>query len=425
MLMLAATAMSFAQAPTPESCLARVRTKVAELLAKNQPPLFAWHLKSIRVLVESEYGKLSLGVAEAPNRDSALREKEFVDYSGTIATGLETDCANPDDYLKNGRRGLVLARPSQTDGSLQYMMVGLPKGWDPNRAYPLYVGLHGSGPDNTLAYPSFGFGRLSPQAGPARADGDMIHLNPWGRGNRGWRDDAERDLFEALAQLQTFAKVDHDRWYLTGHSSGADGCWAILQHTPDLWASAGIQSGSMLSGPPDWGLIPNMTYVPVHFLIGANDNLPYRIPDMKEANRILLAAGDDSKLVILEGIGHYPLSEAGLDEQTEWITKYVRKRPAKFHFTIDKANHPGVWGIQAMFDGGPIRRYIPQPWPSFDCEIAGSVVTITAKGIKQMSIDLGSSGLRMDGSVRVLVNGKQVFEGPVPSNPIKVDVPQV
>jgi pimeloyl-ACP methyl ester carboxylesterase len=407
---------------TPEQCLTRLDAVVDKLLKPEPPKLFAWHLRSLKGLAHSEFSKLILQIPQSTRQPVADREKEFVEFVTRIAEGLESDAADPNAYLKEGRRGFVLARPSATDGSLQYMMVDLPKDWDPSKAYPLWVGLHGSGPDNPLAYASYS---LAPQADPKKAapvhpTSQMIRLAPWGRGNRSWRGDAERDLFEAIELLESFAKLDHDRWYLTGHSSGADGAWAILQRTPDLWAAAGPQSGSMTWGRPEWGLIPNMKYVPTYFLIGADDNLPGRIPDNKEAYRILKEMGAETRLAILPGVGHYPLSEAGLNDQTVWLVSHTRKRPDKFTFTIDQPNHPGVWGITTPDVRGA--RFIKEPWPSFECEIKGQEVRIKTQHIKELNVDLGDKGLRMTGSVKLFLNGKQVHDGPVPETAVSVKV---
>ena len=415
-LPLAVTAFS---ETTPESCLARLNADVDALLQKDQPKLFAWHLQSLKALAQSEFASLLPRLDKSPNRQMS-REKEFVQYVGGIAEGLEKYCSDPDLYLKEGLRSLVLARSSNIDGTLQYMTVDLPKGWDPDRAYPLFVGLHGSGPDNPLAYPFFGFGPPSPPKAdaPPNPTADMIRIGPWGRGNRGWRGDAEEDLWEAIRLLKTFCKLDPERWYITGHSSGADGCWAIVQHTPDLWAAAGIQSGSMLSGEPEWGLIPNQIHVPTHILIGANDPLPFRLPDSKRAYQILKEAGDQTELVILPGIGHYPLTEAGINEQAAWMTRFVRTRPDKFSFTVDQPQHPGVWGIHVPYswETGPIRA----PWPSFTCEIHGQDVRISTRNIQKLTIDLGPDGLRLSGSVRVWVNRRMVLDGPVPLAPLDI-----
>ena len=416
----AALLVTVASAQSSEDCLKRLVGQVDSLLKKDPPKLFAWHLRSLKAIAMSEFSKLDVDAAQR-NHPTQARAKEFVEFTSAMIKGLGADCGNPDAALRDGRRGLVLARLSDTDGSLQYMMIDLPKNWDPTRAYPLLISLHGTGPDNPLAYPSYGFGPLvvaKPDAKPSPT-ADMIRLAPWGRGNRGWRGDAERDLFEAINLLKSFAKLDSERWYICGHSAGADGAWAIVQHTPDLWAAVGMQSGSMLSGRPEWGLVPNMTYLPVHFLIGANDNLPSRIPDTKEAYRIMNEAGADTKLVILPGVGHYPLGDEALEEQATWMVRHVRTRPNQFVFTVDQSYQPGVWGIKVQINRTAL---IKEPWPTFSCSINGQEVRIQTKNAKALMIDLGPNGLRLTGNVKVTVNGKVVHDGNIPPSPIDVKI---
>ena len=413
---------------TPSSVLARFETQIGDLLKKPQPDLFAWHLRSIRSIARTLYSTLSLEQANYLRRPYADHSKEFVDYLTTISKGFDGDCANPDCYLKDGNRTLILARASEIEGSLQYFMLDLPRGWDPKQAYPLSIGLHGTGPDNALAYPSFALGPRDKAPTPDPKRVPMINLTPWGRGNRGWRGDAERDLFEAIASVKTFATLDPDRWYITGHSAGGDGSWAIVQHTPDLWAAAGMQSGSMLSGRPEWGLIENMKYVPFHILIGEKDPLPNRIPDSKEAYRLLKEMGDETELVIAPGAGHYPLPADALEEQDRWMKKFVRKRPTKFSFTIDQAQHNGVWGIKVPMNAWE-RQLVKEPWPHFDVTIENyeitfqrQVVKINTKNIEAMTVDLGVEGLKLSGIVTLIVNGKEVYKGEIPAKPVSVDL---
>jgi predicted esterase len=421
MALVSFMAISTVAIAQPELALNRLDKLVDPLLKLEQPPLFAWHLRSLKGLAHSEFSKLILQVPQSARTPVATREKEFVEFVTAICDGLERDCSKSEPYLKEGQRGLVLARPSSIDGSLQYFMVDLPKDWDPKKPYPLFVGLHGSGPENPLAYPSYGFGPLSPHVAgaPERATAGMIRLAPWGRGNRGWRNDAERDLFEAIASVQSFATLDPDRWYITGHSSGADGCWAIIQHTPDLWAAAGLQSGSMLSGRPEWGLVSNLANLPVHIIIGENDNLPYRIPDSKEAYRLLKELGAPTKLAILPGIGHYPLDPVAMEDHEAWIVSHRRVRPKRFSFVVDQSTHPGIWGISVVLDA-QTSRFIKEPWPRFDCTIDGQSVHIKSANVKELKIDLGPNGLKMTGKVSLAVNGKVVHEGEVPAGPLSV-----
>jgi predicted esterase len=394
--------------------------QMEQLLVKPQPPLFQRHLKSLRAMAQSQFAVLTLEQGSYLRRPFAEHVKEFHGYLETISKGFEGDAANPDCYLKEGNRPLVLARASQIDGTIQYYMVDLPPNWDPSKIYPLYVGLHGTGPDHPMAYPSYGLGPRA--AAPKKsAENPIIRLTPWGRGNRGWRNDAERDLFEAIADLQTFARLDPDRWYLTGHSAGGDGAWAIVTHTPDLWAAAGMQSGSMMAAPPSLGLLPNMQYVPFHILIGENDNLPNRIPDSKEAYRLLKEAGDETNLLLLPGVGHYPLPESAYRDEEAWMRRFVRKRPDQFSFTIDQREHPGVWGVRmANRDRGS--RILKAPWPQFEVKIVGAEVRIKTQGIERLMVNLGPEGLRMNGKVKMTINDKVVYEGDVKSQAMPFDL---
>ena len=419
LVIVASMAVSIQGQPTPKQVLDKFEGQIELLLKKSQPDLYAWHLRSIRALARAQYAELSIEQATYLRRGLKEHEKEYVDYLTTIGKGFEGDCSDPDTYLKNGTRTLVLAFNSDLDGSLQFTMVDLPKDWDPNKGYPLFISLHGTGPDNALAYPSFALGprdKAPTPSGPA-----IIGLTPWGRGNRGWRGDSEHDFWEAIKLLHTFAKTDADRWYLTGHSAGGDGSWAIVNHTPDRWAAAGMQSGSMVSCPPSLGLIQNVAYVPFHILIGEKDNLAHRIPDSKEAYQLLKKLGDDTKLVILPGVGHYPLTAEGTEEQKQWMLSHVRKRPNRFSFTVDQAIHPGVWGITVPLNPWE-NQTMKAPWPSFECVIKGNMIDISTKHIERLSIDLGSNGLHVVGDVVLRINKKVVHHGAVPTKPLSISI---
>lgn len=395
--------------------------QMGQLLAKPQPPLFQRHLKSLRAMAQSQFAVLSLEQGSYLRRPFAEHVKEYYGFLETISKGFEGDASNPDCYLKDGNRPLILARASQIDGTLQYYMVDLPPGWDPEKTYPLYVALHGTGPDHPMAYPSYGLGPRD-TAPKKSAENPIVRLTPWGRGNRGWRNDGERDLFEALADLQTFAKLDRDRWYLTGHSAGGDGAWAIVTHTPDLWAAAGMQSGSMIACPPSLGLLANMQYVPFHIMIGENDNLPNRIPDSKEAYRLLKEAGDQTNLWILPNVGHYPLPADAYAGEEKWMRRFVRKRPEQFMFTIDQREHPGVWGVRMASRMGNGLRILKAPWPNFAVAITGSNVAIKTNGIERLLVNLGLEGLQMSGKVKLTINDKLVYEGDAKSEPLSFDL---
>ena len=61
-----------------------------------------------------------------------------------------------------------------------------PPHWDPRRAYPLYVHLHGRGPDVPLPYVSDTF---QPPKETEAKNAELIAIVPWLRGNGEWRNE--------------------------------------------------------------------------------------------------------------------------------------------------------------------------------------------------------------------------------------------
>ena len=108
---LAATNVGQAQSlDDAEQLLRKFEGQIDQLLAKPQPPLFQRHLKSLRAMARSQFSVLSLEQGSYLRRPLADHIKEYHGYLQKIRQGLEGDAANPNCYLKDGNRPLVLAR---------------------------------------------------------------------------------------------------------------------------------------------------------------------------------------------------------------------------------------------------------------------------------------------------------------------------
>lgn len=59
--------------------------------------------------------------------------------------------------------------------------------------------------------------------------------------------------------------------------------------------------------------------------------------------------------------------------------------------------------------------YQAMPCPHFSCAIQDGTVSINTQYIPDLQVDLGPSGLQMTGDVQIILNGKPVYSGPVPS----------
>jgi pimeloyl-ACP methyl ester carboxylesterase len=401
-------------ADDPDAELARMRDHIQALLNKPQPELFARHLRSVLALCEENV--LKLHFAGDNQNDQA---KELSGYLKVIETGLNSDGDRSETYFVDGKRALTLARLSRSDGTLQFYTVSLPPHWDPHKAYPLYVQLHGRGPDIPLAYVQDTF--LPHDKDEWKSD-DVIVVVPWLRGNGEWREEngSEPDIWEAIDDVKGFAKLDADRWYISGHSWGGDDVWAIVQRTPDLWAAAGIMAGNPGSAPSELGLLPNAKYVPFYLWRGDQDPIANRKTSFEYFRDALTAVGDPPKLVVAQGIGHMYRPQ-DVAELQSWLLEHVRRRPSHFSFVVDTPQHHGIWGISIPQKYSLAYSNV-EPKVSFECWIVGSIVRIQTSDATKLDVDLGPNGLSIPGTVTLIVNGKRMFTGTTPEKPLSLDL---
>jgi pimeloyl-ACP methyl ester carboxylesterase len=397
---------------TPQAALSRIKAHIEALLSQPQPELFARHLRSVLALSEEEVLKLQLAGA---NKDE--RAKQLYGYLSTIEAGLNGVGERAEPYLVDGRRSLTLARLSQTDGTLQFCIVSLPPHWDSRKAYPLHVQLHGRGPDVPLAYVSDTF---QPPKEDKTENADMITAIPWLRGNSEWRNEngSEPDIWEAIEDVTSFATVDLDRWYLSGHSWGGDDAWSIAQRTPDLWAAVGIMAGNPVGAPYALGLVGNVSNLPFYLWVGDEDK--ERKSSFESFRAFLIAVGNPPKAVVAPGVGHnYRAEDASALEA--WLLEHTRRMPKHFSFIVDTPQHRGIWGIS-------VPRIYPDAYPQaeprvkFECWIEGSTIRIRTWDAKRIEVNFGPTGLNLSGNVDVIVNGKNRFRGVSSSKPLSLNL---
>jgi pimeloyl-ACP methyl ester carboxylesterase len=396
----------------PEAALSRIRAHIGALLSRPQPDLFARHLRSILALCEEDVLKLELAGA-----DKDERAKELNGYLSAIETGLNGEGERAELYLVDGIRSLTLARLSQSDGTLQFYTVSLPPHWDSRKAYPLYVQLHGRGPDIPLAYASSTF---QPRKGNETRNAEIIVIVPWLRGNGEWRNEngSEPDIWEAIEDVKSFATVDPNRWYLSGHSWGGDDAWSIAQRTPDLWAAIGIMAGNPVGAPYTLGLVANASNLPFYLWVGDEDK--ERKPSFNGFRTALTAVGNSPTVVVAPGVGHNYRAE-DLAVLEVWLLQHTRHMPKHFSFVVDTPQHRGIWGIS-------IPRIYPDAYPQaeprvkFECSIEGSTIRIRTLGAKQIEVNLGPSGMNVAGRVEVIIDGRTRFRGIAPVKPLSLSL---
>jgi len=135
-----------------------------------------------------------------------------------------------EDYFAGRRNGFWGYYFCKADGTGQRFAVTLPRNYDPERRYPLFLELHGNG------------GRPLPPKGEPKQD-DFIRLRPWGRGDISFFGLGEVDVLESLRHVMKWYSADPNQICLGGHSMGGNGTWDLASKYTDLFACLAPKAG--------------------------------------------------------------------------------------------------------------------------------------------------------------------------------------
>ncbi|RYG37481.1 hypothetical protein EON81_06620 [bacterium] len=381
----------------------RLVRRLDEIEATAEPALFKRHLRSVRALVRAEEGRAA--VYSGTPHDITAETLKFVQQ---MQRGFDADAAKWESYL-NGRRSLVMAYVSPRDHSIAHYGLTLPKEWKPDTAYPLVFELHGASDTNPLSWNAAQVGLPEGVSAEVYDRPAMIpmqerkgvHVYPFGRGNSGYVDIGETDVWEALADAEKTVRLDPDRYYLYGFSMGGGGTWQLATREPDRWAAAAILAPAPKGFETDraTGVARNVANLPLWMWIGDKDFLlPYAHGIRDELAKYKIP------LVYTEapGVGHEFRGEAQTAAMRFFDGK-VRQRPLHFAYVAHTDRHFGAWGVTL------VRDLSMSGAPNFECWISGSSVRLESIGTPGLTLDLSAMGLK--GEVVVSWNGKEAYRG--------------
>ncbi|MBI5832805.1 MAG: dienelactone hydrolase family protein [Armatimonadetes bacterium] len=201
-------------------------------------------------------------------------------------------------------------------GKLLYRLLK-PADYDPAKAYPLVLWLHGAGGrgDNNSGQMTDQIEGLRQLANePQRTKYPCFVLAPQCPGPKRWVDvDWNHGSYSqekvaitpeltmvlgALTAVEKEFKVDATRRYVVGLSMGGYGTWDLLGRQPEMWAA-----GIPVCGSGDPSRAAAMAKIPVWAFHGDKDGVvpPQGSRDMIAA---LKAAGGDPKYTECAGVGH-------------------------------------------------------------------------------------------------------------------------
>jgi predicted esterase len=286
-------------------------TLLKNLSAKEKNPLLKRHFESLATIT------LDKSQGEPFTAEDSAAASAVLEF-------MQGDGAKWETYV-NGPRPLVMGFVSPADKKNSYYLLFLPKNFDNKKKdYPLYVELHGSGgganndPRQMLYY------CLQPEVKGVTHQGyrkEGLFIYPWGRGDKGYRDIAETDIYECLADFDKQFKTDPKRQFLYGFSMGGGGTYRILLGSLDRWSAIGIYSGAVRDPSLEDAKKIVDKGIPVWMVWGEKERLRDVNVKLKD---LFIAAGADIKWHEVEGVEHNYLGEYQ-EDLMDWFLAHPKK----------------------------------------------------------------------------------------------------
>jgi predicted peptidase len=195
----------------------------------------------------------------------------------------------------------------------------LPAGYDPLKAYPAVLFLHGSGErgNDGISQAQIGLG-----AAIAQHPDDFPAIAVFPQAQRTWAADSEdaADALAALHDVMVIHRIDTDRIVLTGLSMGGSGTWSIAAKSPERFSAivpicgrGQVASAATLKALPTW------------FVCGDDDRAE-TVRNGRDMIRALKSAGGDARLSEYLAVGHNSWDRAYNDlVLLDWMLAQRRK----------------------------------------------------------------------------------------------------
>ena len=308
--------------------------------------------------------------------------------SGLAAGSLENDGnwrrqIKPLGSLPNGGT-LSLTFKSKIDGGIQPLLVRIPKGYTPEKSWPLLVTLHGMGD------------------GPILAPGmeAMVQIGPNGRGSVWYEGIGERDVFECIEMAKRLLSIDTDRLYLCGFSMGGMATFELGFKHPDVWAACVPVCGRCNS----MDLVENAIYLPFWVNTGGKDIMmppEYSRPAYDRAGQLGFAQW---KYTEHKNMSH-DFSIDWTDVEQWLLTKRRTVNPREVSFrTKDIRFNRAYWlEITEIIQYGRLAR--------IDARIDGQRITIETDNVTNYTIRLGDALVDVARGIRIVENGVEIYDG--------------
>ena len=277
------------------------------MIAKEKVPLMKRHFESLLMITQDK------------THGYAFTEKNQQD-AGRVLQFLKSEGHQFETYLFKPRP-LIMAFTSPTDHKNTYYWLFLSKNYG-DKKNPLFVELHGSGGGTNNNPWEMLYQPLQPEIAGVTLQGyrkEGIFILPWGRGDKGYRDTAEADIWECIADVDKSFKTDPSRQYLYGFSMGGGGTYRLSQKSPERWAAIGMYSAAFRDST--FEDIAKLKHLPVWMAWGEQER------QLTARNRLLKDAfvkqGNEIWWTEVKGVGHNYMGKYQ-DSLMNWFSRHKK-----------------------------------------------------------------------------------------------------
>ena len=329
-----------------------------------------------------------------PGRPEVAREKHQ-----RLEAWTRRILENP-DFLRDLRGVHEWAYESPVDGSGQPFWFNIPTDYDPGKAFPVSLYLHGY---------SNGHDERAP--GMKDAPG-LFDVSVLGRARGGWyRGLSEADVLHVLAYLEAHWNIDPDRVHLGGGSMGGGGSFRLGSRYPHRFASARTVCGYASDKP-----IGNLLTLPIYATHSDDD---YTVPVLHSRGPLARLRELGGQVIYDEttGYGHAVWEYAAGNARAEtWYRKQVRPDSR----TVRHIDFTALDGVAAKGWWAEVAEWGSRPRPArFRLTVgAGNMLYATLSNIRCLQLRLAESPLDRARDLGVSVNGNIPIRlaGPLPES---------
>lgn len=403
----------------------------------------------------------NIGGAAAPADDSldARLRDYFMAESATQRIDIEKKILASKDLttasLAKAIRGLNLweqhepglheltLRLRRAESSDMQVHVRIPPRYDPARAWPLVITLHGSGGS------AAGMLGLTGKLLGNWAD-EFIIAAPQDIGSLNLTDPSPvvarpRDLLVALRRA---FHVDSDRVFLMGYSLGSHNAWMATVMHGDCWAGVVPLATPLqiIEGPlilPE--ILANCRNTPILFVWGDQDDKlldgsPHPHGGNTKMNRLMASIMREKKLPLFQGVELPGVGHGGVVPPADDLARLLKNKRERFPKRIEHryrlADQSVAWWVSSeRLAGEPLtpearikigegedpndakRRHLLDKLGYIDARCKGQTITLSAKRSPRLILLLSEELLDSDKPVTILRAKKKLYEGVIPRDP--------